>query len=141
MIYIVHDDNGRPLVWSTQLDELDASLVQGNNLLRYDGDLSSHMFYVSGDNVIELPPPPAMNQAFDFEAKQWVDIRDDQELYEAEEREIRQQRGTLLAASDWTQVPDAPVDQAAWAVYRQALRDITLQEGFPFDITWPVPPS
>ena len=50
-------------------------------------------------------------------------------------------RRELLYQSDWTQVPDAPVDQAAWAVYRQALRDITLQEGFPFDITWPNPPA
>ena len=53
----------------------------------------------------------------------------------------RHKRDTLLQSSDWTQVPDAPVDQAAWQVYRQALRDITEQEGFPLDITWPVPPS
>lgn len=49
-------------------------------------------------------------------------------------------RNISLANSDWTQVPDAPVDQAAWATYRQALRDLPEQEGFPFDITWPVPP-
>lgn len=54
---------------------------------------------------------------------------------------VRHKRDALLQSSDWTQVPDAPVDQAAWQVYRQALRDITEQEGFPLDITWPVPPS
>ena len=54
---------------------------------------------------------------------------------------IRHQRDNLLAASDWTQVPDAPVDQAAWAVYRQALRDITTQAGFPHEVTWPVKPE
>ena len=54
---------------------------------------------------------------------------------------IRTQRNQLLTASDWTQVPDAPVDQAAWAVYRQALRDITTQEGFPEAVTWPVKPN
>lgn len=36
---------------------------------------------------------------------------------------MRHQRDLLLAASDWTQVADAPVDRQAWAVYRQALRD------------------
>ena len=59
---------------------------------------------------------------------------------EALAAQARAQRNGLLAASDWTQVPDAPVDQAAWATYRQALRDITAQAGFPTDINWPEAP-
>jgi len=51
--------------------------------------------------------------------------------------QMRQLRDGLLAKSDWTQVSDAPVDKAAWATYRQALRDVTLQPGFPYDILWP----
>ena len=54
--------------------------------------------------------------------------------------QVRAERDRLLVASDWTQVADAPVDQAAWATYRQALRDITAQAGFPSDVTWPVAP-
>lgn len=54
---------------------------------------------------------------------------------------VRAQRDALLTACDWTQVADAPVDQAAWAVYRQALRDVPDQPGFPGVIDWPVPPS
>ena len=50
--------------------------------------------------------------------------------------EVRKERDAKLAATDWTQVADAPVDQAAWAVYRQALRDIPSQEGFPNTINW-----
>ena len=53
---------------------------------------------------------------------------------------VRMRRDALLQSSDWTQVAEAPVDQAAWAVYRQALRDIPQQEGFPDDVTWPVQP-
>jgi len=49
---------------------------------------------------------------------------------------IRTERNKMLADSDWTQLPDAPVDAAAWATYRQALRDITSQAN-PFNITWP----
>ena len=41
---------------------------------------------------------------------------------------MRHQRDRLLAACDWTQHVDAPVDRAAWAAYRQALRD--------FPATW-----
>ena len=51
--------------------------------------------------------------------------------------QVRSERDRLLAASDWTQVADAPVDQAAWATYRQALRDIPQQAGFPFNVVWP----
>jgi len=54
--------------------------------------------------------------------------------------EARVKRNALLAQSDWTQVADAPVDQTAWATYRQALRDITVQAGFPENIDWPIAP-
>ncbi len=53
---------------------------------------------------------------------------------------VRAQRTQKLKDSDWTQVADAPVDKAAWATYRQALRDIPSQAGFPWDIQWPVEP-
>jgi hypothetical protein len=54
--------------------------------------------------------------------------------------EARALRDSLLAATDWTQVSDATVDQAAWATYRQALRDVPEQAGFPDNVTWPVKP-
>lgn len=53
---------------------------------------------------------------------------------------VRTDRDRRLAETDWTQVADAPVDQAAWATYRQALRDVPAQAGFPWDITWPTKP-
>jgi hypothetical protein len=56
-------------------------------------------------------------------------------------RTVRKQRASLLAACDWTQLPDAPVDKAAWATYRQALRDITEQDGFPLTVEWPSLPT
>lgn len=53
---------------------------------------------------------------------------------------IRAIRNTKLGNCDWTQLPDAPVDAAAWAAYRQELRDITTQTD-PFNITWPQEPE
>jgi hypothetical protein len=50
-------------------------------------------------------------------------------------------RNTLLSDCDWTQLPDAPVNTQAWASYRQALRDVTSQTGFPWDIQWPEKPQ
>jgi hypothetical protein len=54
---------------------------------------------------------------------------------------VRAERDRLLAASDWTQVADTPVSQVAWATYRQALRDVPQQAGFPHDVTWPSKPE
>lgn len=59
----------------------------------------------------------------------------------AAEAEVRMERDRLLAACDWTQVADAPVDQAAWATYRQALRDLPQQADFPHNVTWPTKPE
>jgi hypothetical protein len=55
-------------------------------------------------------------------------------------KSVRSLRTEKLKDSDWTQVADAPVDKEAWAVYRQALRDITGQAGFPWTINWPTEP-
>ena len=55
-------------------------------------------------------------------------------------KSVRQSRSDRLADCDWTQVADAPVDKAVWATYRQALRDITTQDGFPWSVTWPDAP-
>ena len=49
-------------------------------------------------------------------------------------------RNLQLSDSDWTQLPDSPVDRVAWAVYRQALRDVTTQLNFPWNIQWPESP-
>ena len=55
-------------------------------------------------------------------------------------KSVRQTRDAKLAECDWTQVADAPVDKTVWATYRQALRDITAQEGFPWTVTYPDKP-
>ena len=54
--------------------------------------------------------------------------------------EVRTERDAKLAETDWTQVADAPVDKTTWATYRQALRDIPSQAGFPNEVIWPVEP-
>ena len=68
----------------------------------------------------------------DQEAKAAVDS--------AQASAVRTDRNKRLSDSDWTQVSDSPVDKVAWATYRQALRDISAQTGFPWDIKWPENP-
>jgi hypothetical protein len=54
--------------------------------------------------------------------------------------EVRQQRNSLLSACDWTQLPDALVPAAPWTTYRQELRNVPAQVGFPWDVVWPEAP-
>jgi Phage tail assembly chaperone protein len=60
---------------------------------------------------------------------------------EEKKEEVRDIRNSLLSSSDWTQVTDSPVNKTEWAIYRQALRDVTAQQGFPFNVQWPVKPE
>lgn len=57
---------------------------------------------------------------------------------------VRKERNRLLSECDWTQLADCQLtDQKKiqWAEYRQALRDITQQPGFPMDVEWPTKPE
>lgn len=58
-------------------------------------------------------------------------------------RTVRNDRNNALSQCDWTQMPDTPLSaeqKAAWAAYRQALRDLTAQPTFPWEIAWPTKP-
>lgn len=63
------------------------------------------------------------------------------EIIQLEKFSVLRKRNELLVKSDWTQMPDVPLaNKSEWAVYRQSLRDITLQEGYPLNVTWPSEP-
>lgn len=58
-------------------------------------------------------------------------------------RRVRDERDRKLEETDWYVTPDYPADPETLELvksYRQALRDITLQSGFPRDVKWPVEP-
>jgi hypothetical protein len=53
---------------------------------------------------------------------------------------VRTSRNDKLASCDWTQLADSTADKPTWATYRQSLRDVTAQDGFPWNVTWPEAP-
>ena len=55
-------------------------------------------------------------------------------------KNVRTSRNDLLAKCDWTQLADSTADKTIWATYRQMLRDVTVQDGFPWNVTWPEAP-
>lgn len=57
--------------------------------------------------------------------------------------EVRGQRDAALRGCDWTQSPDSPLtstQKTAWGTYRQQLRDLPAQAGFPDAVNWPTAP-
>lgn len=56
------------------------------------------------------------------------------------EQYVREKRGALLSETDWMALSDVTMG-AEWATYRQDLRDITHQAGFPYGIVWPAKPE
>jgi hypothetical protein len=70
-------------------------------------------------------------------------LEQQQQLADNQARRIRQDRDQRLAACDWTQLADVKLDaqqQSDWKKYRQALRDVPSQGGFPWNVTWPTQP-
>ena len=53
---------------------------------------------------------------------------------------VRKERDQLLLAGDWAVLPDAQTERTTWETYRQALRDVPEQAGFPYAIDWPIRP-
>lgn len=75
-------------------------------------------------------------------AEEIVKIEISDEQYQANiancAQNVRADRDRMLASCDWTQLADASApNKEAWATFRQALRDVPLQEGFPFNVQWP----
>ena len=94
----------------------------------YRYDFASRLF-------IPIPERPNAYAYFDYETKEWIT----NEEYAA--ADVRLRRDALRAETDWTQLPDVPdATKAKWQAYREALRDVTKQPGFPLQINWPEKP-
>lgn len=68
----------------------------------------------------------------------------EEEKLEEAKTQARAKRDSLLAACDYFVMVDYPAseeDKALVVAYRQALRDVPQQAGFPFEIEWPEKPS
>jgi hypothetical protein len=98
----------------------------------FQGKLSFDVYIDDKMNVVEIPSRQFEYQIFDFITKS----------YKNDESLLVKYRNLLLQSSDWTQLPDVPLEtKQAWAIYRQALRDITTQQGYPFEVIWPIKPE
>lgn len=109
----------------------DATLIEWS---MYPATVAAKPAYDPITQAIEKSEPQNVDGA-------WVISWSIQQLpQEKAETNVRNRRNSLLSDCDWTQLSDASVDSLAWANYRQELRDITDQAGFPYNVNWPTPP-
>ena len=131
---IYNPSNGQisSTVYSSKPENLELNLPEGASWI--EGDYSADAYYIKSGAAVELPAKPDYPCNFDYSLEQWVWDEDKSWA------DLRSERDKLLVASDWTQVPDAPVDQPAWATYRQELRVLPDNTEDPRNITWPTKP-
>jgi hypothetical protein len=137
---IVEGPRGLPRSWRniSGLDMMDADglLAIGWFPVRLDEGIVDEkfvgsMFIIHTNEVVEM--------------KLWSKYTADEkaEMDRQAASAIRAERNTKLTECDWTQLNDTPLDntaKVAWTTYRQALRDIPTQSGFPHNVIWPVKP-
>jgi len=96
---------------------------------------------------VQAVPAPAVDskthrvlQSVAQSGEGWTQTWTTQELSQTQaEDNVRAHRNRLLSETDWTALSDNTLS-AEMSAYRQALRDITTQTGFPYEVQWPVKP-
>lgn len=121
---------------SIKPSDQDAAIAIADSL-DWSNAVPGKSYHLEAGVLTETPASPGTTYKFDYITNTWRDTRTSEEMWQ----EVRLNRDVLLKASDWTQLPDVPLNtKTAWATYRQALRDITNQSD-PFNITWPIAPG
>lgn len=134
MIYTVYSAINGQILRVVQTDHIESQLQEGQ--LYIDGSFDDTRYYIDNGSPVEIPEKPSPYADFDYTTKQWV-VNTSMVVFN-----VLEKRKKLLAGTDWTQMPDVTLaNKAAWAAYRQELRDITTQAGYPTEITWPTPPQ
>lgn len=95
--------------------------------------------YLIPDKATDVAPPDAIDgKVLRWTGQGWEHVDPPGPTAE----QVRSMRNAMLTASDWTQLPDVQhvVNRFEWACYRQQLREIPDQPGFPRSVLWPTPP-
>jgi hypothetical protein len=116
-----------------------------NELIKlYDGDVINSYVEVDTLELVNFPEQPSKFHTWNWETKQWQEPENYQQLlFNEAAGKVKQERQRLLATTDWTDTVSASTrleNYNAWQFYRQQLRDITTQEGYPFNVIWPTQP-
>lgn len=103
-----------------------------------DADDSNQYINVESAELRDIPPKPTEYSEFNWDIKEW------ESNFSILQQQIDIKRITLLQQSDWTDTASAQTrltNYEEWQTYRQALRDIPTQSGYPENVIWPEQPN
>jgi hypothetical protein len=145
------------IVYNTTTGEISSNVIAESQ--EYLSPIADNLTYLEVANPIDngkyyldpqsqqtvaFPDKPDQYYTWNWTTKTWQDARTDEQKNTQAIKQVQDKRIQLLTSSDWvvikamdqgTQVPEA------WRTYRQQLRDITQQPGYPLTVTWPEPPQ
>jgi len=136
MIYTIYGLTTGQILRVVNTNEIESQIGQNESFI--EGEFDDVTYYIENDAAVEIPAQPSEYSVFDFTTKQWV-LTPDLAI-----TDVLMARNKLLFSTDWTQIPNNPLtseQQAEWATYRQELRDIPQQSGYPYNVVWPVAPT
>ena len=113
--------------------------------LEVENPIDNGKYYLdlSSMQPVAFPNRPDLKHTWNWSTKTWQDTRTEEQKYNQAANTIKEKRAKLLADSDWVVIKatdtGTPIPQD-WQTYRQALRDITLQPEFPYNVVWPQKP-
>jgi hypothetical protein len=130
-----------PFTISCSSDQLKNNVPENHKPIAGDYDSKSQKYCLVQRCIIDaIPPSPGPNYTWDTGLRVWVYVKQLSDYA----KEVTDDRDKRLAATDWMvtrQVETGILVPLAWSIYRKALRDITLQSGFPMSVEWPVEPA
>jgi len=135
MNYTIYVTATGEILRTVYTNNIDSQIQDGESYVA--GSIDSSAYYIENNIAVAIPPQTSPYSVFDFVTKQWV-LNENMAF-----ADVLPKRQRLLYSSDWTQIPNNPLtpeQQNAWEVYRQELRDITSQSGYPFNVIWPTHP-
>jgi len=132
----VHPDMQAVVKKAIEITEVDFTVIEGirhidrqRQLLKEGKSTTLNSRHITG-HAVDMVPWPV----------DWEDLDRFETMAEAMKDAAEELDISIVWGGDWKSFYDAPVDKAAWATYRQSLRDVTAQSGFPYSITWPTNP-
>jgi hypothetical protein len=140
MTYSIYDKITGKILNIVETNDISLRLASDNQGY-IEGYYDPFRYYIINNQAIEMPARPDSSYAeFDYTTKQWF-LNPDLAI-----REILSRRKQYLIASDWTDLLSAKIRLGdtvynQWQTYRQQLRDITNQAGYPLNVTWPTQPG
>jgi hypothetical protein len=146
--YIIYNTiTGQPIQISIaeSINMIQHILVDNIGAIEVEVEPTTENYYINtSGEVVEISAQPSSEHTWNWTTKQWENLVTEEMRQAKAAQHILAKRKQLLQDTDWLVIRamDTGTQIAAnWQTYRQALRDITQQPGYPFTVNWPQPPS